>query len=338
MSTPKNTSIKVSIVISVYNAERRIEDVAKALLAQRFHDPYEIILVNDGSTDDSHDVLDRLKNKHPKIRVFTQKNKGAAAGRNLGIKNARGEYIVISDDDVILEKDWLRKTIPLLKENVKSRKKIGLVHSVIKNNPPEGMTRLQKLMFDYALSSRDANDRNEGLMFMTNAARKDVLIDVGLYDEQFDSSGAGADLDLVYRLMDAGYAIEKTDAKALHLESAERFALGFFLTKPYSWGKALAKLTLKRSLRRLHISASALSYPFALLSVIFLIILCIISRYFLLLIPVGMILYAYMRRKMMKRLIERKRGIVSMLFLCMMDVIRICIYNLGAMHYYIFRR
>jgi glycosyltransferase involved in cell wall biosynthesis len=136
MSVPKNKSVKVSIVISVYNAGKRIEDVARALLAQQFSGQFEIILVNDGSTDNSLDVMNRLRKRSPKIRVFTQKNKGAAAGRNLGIRNAQGRYIVISDDDVILESNWLRKAIPLLKEDAKSRKKTGLIYSVIKNNPP----------------------------------------------------------------------------------------------------------------------------------------------------------------------------------------------------------
>ena len=83
---------KISVVVPVYNADKYLKDCIDSLLAQTIND-FEIILVNDGSTDNSKDICHSFANKYSNIYVIDKENGGAASARNIGIKNAKGDYI-----------------------------------------------------------------------------------------------------------------------------------------------------------------------------------------------------------------------------------------------------
>ena len=328
--------INTSIIIAVYNAQKRIERVIKALLEQNYDEPYEIILVDDGSTDNSSGIMRKYEKKHKNIKVIAQKNKGAAAARNTGIKSSKGQYIVLTDDDVLLEKDWLKKTIPLL-----HKKKAGFVVSIIKNIVPENMTFMEQLLFDYAMSSRQANLKNEGYMLMSNAFRRDELFEVGLFDERFNKSGAGADGDLKMRFLKKGYNSTSSLAISTHLEEKKRFHLSFFIKKPYDWSEQIIDLFKKHKFidfrRKEFQQLIPLAVPIPLLLLITTIVLSIVNRWFLLLFAAGLIGYVFVRLDCIKRLIQRKRNIIDISFLIIIDTIRILSYNLGAIRYFLFK-
>ncbi|MEU3950442.1 glycosyltransferase [Streptomyces sp. NPDC029526] len=92
---------KVSIVVPVYNGGRYLELCAPSLLHQSLGaDAYEIVYVDDGSTDDSPQRLDRLAAEHPHVRVIHQENSGwPGKPRNVGVRAARGEYVQFVDQD-----------------------------------------------------------------------------------------------------------------------------------------------------------------------------------------------------------------------------------------------
>ena len=98
--------ICVSIIIPFYNAEKHIENCFSTLLAQDFKKSFEIIMVNDYSTDSS---LNKIKQHNiPSLRLFSlPSNKGPSAARNEGIKNARGKYIFLLDADDQIESNTL---------------------------------------------------------------------------------------------------------------------------------------------------------------------------------------------------------------------------------------
>lgn len=99
--------IKISVVIPVYNAEKLVHIPLESLLDRQEITPleYEIVCVNDGSTDNSLSVLDSYKKRYENIRVVTQKNKGLGGARNTGIENSKGKYILFVDaDDYICDK------------------------------------------------------------------------------------------------------------------------------------------------------------------------------------------------------------------------------------------
>ena len=109
--------IYISIIVPVYQAEGYIERCLQSLLNQRFTD-YEIICIDDGSTDKSAQIIKDFIVKYPIIRYYYQPNKGVSAARNLGLSKANGVYVLFVDSD-----DTLRKnTIKALCNKVKKTK------------------------------------------------------------------------------------------------------------------------------------------------------------------------------------------------------------------------
>jgi glycosyltransferase involved in cell wall biosynthesis len=107
----------VSIVTPFLNARRFIQESIESVLAQTYDD-WELLLVDDGSTDDSRSIALRYAEAHPdKIRYLAhdgRQNKGASAARNLGARHAKGEYLAFLDSDDIYLPEKLQQQVPLL--------------------------------------------------------------------------------------------------------------------------------------------------------------------------------------------------------------------------------
>ena len=88
----------VSIIMPVYNSQQYVENAVRSILRQEF-DSFEVILVDDGSTDESGDVCDRLAQENPKVRVIHKENGGICSARNTGLSAAKGEYVTFCDND-----------------------------------------------------------------------------------------------------------------------------------------------------------------------------------------------------------------------------------------------
>ena len=93
--------MKYSVIIPVYNAARTLRRCLDSLVDQSFDD-YELLLINDGSTDGSDAICREYANAYPCIRYFAKENGGISSARNLGLEQAKGEYILFVDSD-----DWL---------------------------------------------------------------------------------------------------------------------------------------------------------------------------------------------------------------------------------------
>ena len=94
---------KISIIVPVYNAAETLPDCLKSILSQQGVD-FEVILINDGSTDDSGIVCDRLAATDPRVTAIHQLNGGVSSARNAGLEAATGEYVAFIDaDDALLE-------------------------------------------------------------------------------------------------------------------------------------------------------------------------------------------------------------------------------------------
>ena len=90
--------IKYSIIIPIYNVESFIEKCIESVISQSFQD-YEIVLVNDGSTDRSFEICKRIADSYNRIRLINKVNGGVSSARNLGIDVAVGKYIIFLDGD-----------------------------------------------------------------------------------------------------------------------------------------------------------------------------------------------------------------------------------------------
>ncbi len=102
--------MKVSIVIPTYNEEKTIGECLDSLSRQSFRD-FEIIIVDDGSTDRTMSVLSELKIKNLKFKILKQDHKGAGTARNLGVKHAVGDILVFVDVDMTFAPDFIEKLI-----------------------------------------------------------------------------------------------------------------------------------------------------------------------------------------------------------------------------------
>lgn len=108
---------EVSIVVPVYNVEKYLTRCIDSILKQTFKN-FELILVNDGSTDNSLNICKEYLIKDKRIKLISQTNKGLSTARNTGIKRAIGKYICFIDSDDFVEKDYVR----LLLSNIKKYK------------------------------------------------------------------------------------------------------------------------------------------------------------------------------------------------------------------------
>ncbi|OCA53381.1 glycosyltransferase family 2 protein [Photorhabdus namnaonensis] len=105
-----NSNILVSIIIPAFNVEGVIEDAINSVLNQTYRN-IEIIIVNDGSTDGTIDILDQLSQQHPNIMVFSQENRGISAARNVGLSQAKGDYVTFLDSDDTFESSFIESVL-----------------------------------------------------------------------------------------------------------------------------------------------------------------------------------------------------------------------------------
>ncbi len=132
-------SPKVSVIVPVYNTRQTVAATLESLVAQRFGD-LEIIVVNDGSTDDSMDVVHAVED--PRIRIVEQENRGLAGARNAGLGVARGELVGFLDSD----DHWLPDKLSRHVEQFDADPDLGLAYSWshMMDDAGEDMGTLQK--------------------------------------------------------------------------------------------------------------------------------------------------------------------------------------------------
>lgn len=94
----KNTSPAISVIVPVYNAEKTLRQCVDSILVQDFKD-FELLLVDDGSKDGSPAICDEYAEKDARVRVFHKENGGVSSARNVGLDNAKGEWITFIDSD-----------------------------------------------------------------------------------------------------------------------------------------------------------------------------------------------------------------------------------------------
>ncbi|MDY5273760.1 MAG: glycosyltransferase family 2 protein [Arcanobacterium sp.] len=105
-----NYPVAVSIIVPVYNTHEYIATCVSSIQAQTFTD-WEAILIDDGSTDGSSELCDRIAAEDPRFRVIHQANAGLSAARNAGIQNSRGEFVTFVDSDDFVHEDFLNVLI-----------------------------------------------------------------------------------------------------------------------------------------------------------------------------------------------------------------------------------
>ena len=223
---------KISIIIPAYNSSGFLNELLTTLTKLSGKCSVEVIVVDDGSTDNTREVL----SKFPQIKYIFQKNAGPAAARNAGAKLASGDFLVFIDSDTLPEEDWLTT----LEKNLEDESIGILAGSYSINNPDKILARCIQEEIAYRHSQMPSIIHAFGT-FNVAISKKDFW-QVGGFDETFKTA-SGEDNDLSYRLL-----LEK---KKIHFDRNWKvkhnhtFKIRKYLTEQYTHGLWRAKLYFK---------------------------------------------------------------------------------------------
>ena len=120
----------ISVIVPVYNDEKYVKNCLSSIVDQTFKD-IEIIVVDDGSTDNSGIICDEFSANDPRIKVIHKQNKGVSDSRNKGLEVASGDYICFVDSDDWIESDYFEKMAPIIASKKYSIILNSLVHERI---------------------------------------------------------------------------------------------------------------------------------------------------------------------------------------------------------------
>lgn len=112
-----NIKLIISVIIPVYNTSLYLAECIESMIAQTIFEKMEIILINDGSTDNSGEICEEYSNNYQNIRVIHQENKGVSVARNTGLKFVKGNYIYFCDSDDTVEHNLLEVLLNNIIEN-----------------------------------------------------------------------------------------------------------------------------------------------------------------------------------------------------------------------------
>lgn len=195
-----SSALTVSVVIPAYNSAKHAPRLLETLFAQTYpHDRYEILLVDDGSTDATASVAERAFAQWDGVgRVIRKANGGPASARNAGLRASTADVIAYIDSDCIADADWLTSLVPMLADGAAG------VGGPLRNISPPGWVSdyLDACQF---FRQRTRNGVVDYLLTANVAFRRDALMQVGGFAER---PGVWAeDADLSFRLKQEGYTL-----------------------------------------------------------------------------------------------------------------------------------
>ena len=199
---------RVSIIVLNWNGKKYIRDCLESLLSINYNN-YEVIVVDNASTDGSTDIIREYSKKYSKIKLIENKtNLGFSKGNNIGIKASKGEIIILLNNDTKVDREWLKEVV----RTFNSDKNIGIVGSKLlyletKKIQSLGCIEIFPGLWQNLTFIRQHNNLIE-VDYVGGAAlaiRRKVLCKIGLLDEDFFAFFE--DTDLCYRAKKAGYKV-----------------------------------------------------------------------------------------------------------------------------------
>lgn len=222
----------VSVVICAYNAERTMLRCLESLRRLKYSN-YEVVIVDDGSRDRTAEIAMEF----PEFRLIRQPNKGLSVARNVGLHAARGEIVAYTDSDCVVDPDWLTLMVRAMVEG-------GFDGCGGPNYAPheegwvEGCVAAAPGAPCHVLI---ADDRAEHLAGCNMVFSKAALVGVGGFDPQFTS--AGDDVDICWRILDAGFQLGY--CPAAFVWHFRRNTVRAYYGQQRGYGRAEAALYLK---------------------------------------------------------------------------------------------
>lgn len=188
---------KVSVVIPFFNGGELGRRCLQSALNQDYKtELLEIIAVDDGSFDQTNEILEKEVHEHPNLKIVRQPNRGPASARTVGIKMATGKYVFVLSQDCLAEPDWVKKVVEIFDQ----RSQVGVIQGKILPTRPIDLPIYHCMVVEsFSFSFETA----------AIAYRAEALDKSGRYfDEIFSVAGQGAygdDTDLAWRILEAGY-------------------------------------------------------------------------------------------------------------------------------------
>ena len=198
----------VTIGVCVKNCESTISSVIQSIVIQDFcHNKIEVIFVDDGSADGTlKKILEAIPKMGMKVKVFSSEWRGLGSARNTVVKNARGDYIVWVDGDMILPKDFVRKQVEFMEQIPKvgiGKGKYGMYNRA---KLVTLLENIESIIDDLQHEGKAAKPLGTG----GSIYRVEAIRQVGGFDENI--KGVGEDMDAELRIMTAGWLLCKTPA------------------------------------------------------------------------------------------------------------------------------
>jgi cellulose synthase/poly-beta-1,6-N-acetylglucosamine synthase-like glycosyltransferase len=189
---------RASVIIPVFNEEKNIPDCLNSLLNQSLkHSQYEIIVIDDGSTDNTDKIIE--ENFSNSVKLIKQNKKGPAAARNKGAELAESDIIVFTDADCELDANWLREMIiPIEKQNVDG------VQGRYKSKQNNIVARFTQHEIEQRYKLLNRKKYIDFVSTYSAAYKKEVFMSVGGFNTDYKIS-SGEDTELSYKLQKQGY-------------------------------------------------------------------------------------------------------------------------------------
>jgi glycosyltransferase involved in cell wall biosynthesis len=231
--------IKLSIIIPVYNSSKILEKCLHSIYDHNKEDGYEVIVVDDGSSDNSSDIAKKFK-----CRVFRQKRSGQSTARNLGAKKAKYDILFFVDSDVILKPDALKE----MKNSFKDKKNKVVCGIYSKESANEGLwPSITSLFLHYVYTRKEIKNLK---IFGSECAaiKKKIFFEIGGFDEKLNKNAAENE-DFGYRISKKYRIIYNQKIQFLHHFPNFLLSVKKNFYRTYYWVKLFSKYKKFESFR-----------------------------------------------------------------------------------------
>lgn len=237
------SDVVASVVVPTYGRPRQLSDCLEALAAQTFREPWEVVVVDDGSPEPVGGVPVALAGRFP-IRAIRQENAGPAAARNRGVREARGEFIAFTDDDCLPEPGWLGQLVEA------ARARPG---ALVGGTSVNGLTRdlfasTSQLIIDLVYEHFNADPEEAYFLTSNNMlCSREQFLTLGGFDTGFPRAGA-EDRDFCDRWRTSGWRMAWHPAA--RIEHRHSQSLRKFLDLHYRYGRGAHRYQAARRERQ----------------------------------------------------------------------------------------
>jgi glycosyltransferase involved in cell wall biosynthesis len=196
----------VSVIMPAYNVERYLAEAVDSVLAQTYRD-FELVIVNDGSTDGTLAIAERYRDAHPEhIRIVSQANRGLAAARNAGMRAATGAIFALLDSDDGWAPEYLSEQMQVLNANANIAIVTG--NAITRGGAQSGQP-VRPVPDDRPAPDLIEILRDERAIFIMSLVRREVADRIGGFDERFRTN---EDYDFWIRAALAGFRFARNPA------------------------------------------------------------------------------------------------------------------------------